>query len=236
MKFLTDILQGLTYNDVAGEINKSINELQFDSRKINEGDLFVAIPGTQVDGHKFIDIAVEKGATVVVGEYIPARLNPQVTYLEVSSSSKALGIMAANFYEHPSSQLKLVGVTGTNGKTSTVTLLHNLFKALQYKAGLLSTVENRVGNQVVTASHTTSDALTINRLLADMVAQGCEFAFMEVSSHAIHQHRIHGLDFAGGVFTNISHDHLDYHQTFKDYIFAKKAFFDEQGNKAFSLS
>jgi UDP-N-acetylmuramoyl-L-alanyl-D-glutamate--2,6-diaminopimelate ligase len=207
----------------------------FDSREAVAGCLFVAVPGTQVDGHTYIPKAVEAGAAAVVCMDFPGNMEETVTYIKVKDSAAALGHIAANFYENPSEELKLVGVTGTNGKTTTVTLLYNLFTSLGYKTGLLSTILTRVGQQNMKASHTTPDAVKINALLRQMADQGCAYAFMEVSSHAVAQNRITGLTFAGGVFTNISHDHLDYHRTFGNYLKAKKKFFDELPSSAFAL-
>lgn len=213
-----------------------INKIEFDSRKIEQNDLFVAIKGTQVDGHNFIQRAIEKGASVIVLETLPVQLNPEIAYLQVKDSAKVIALLAARFYDHPSRKLSLVGITGTNGKTTSVTLLFDLFSSLGYKCGLLSTIENKIGTQQITSTHTTPDALAINALLKEMVDQGCDYAFMEVSSHAVDQQRVAGLQFAGGVFTNISHDHLDYHKTFKAYIEAKKAFFDALPSSAFALT
>lgn len=233
---LNQILKSVTVKTIKGDTEKSVSEIIFDSRKVKAGSLFVAIKGTQVDGHRFIAMAIEKGANVIVCETLPKQLNRAVTYIQVENSSLAMGKMASNLYDNPSSKIKLVGITGTNGKTSTVTLLYRLFSDLGYKVGLLSTVENIIAGQVIPSTHTTPDAVSIQALVAEMVDAGCEFTFMEVSSHAIDQDRIAGLTFAGGLFSNISHDHLDYHKTFKAYIEAKKKFFDNLESSAFALT
>lgn len=222
--------------EVIGDLNVPVPHIEFDSRKVTDGALFIAVRGTITDGHQYIDKAIEKGAKIVVCEDLPAALDSEVTYVKVADSSAALGVMSNNFYDHPSRKLKLVGVTGTNGKSTTVTLLYQLFTALGYKVGLISTIENKIGNSSIVASHTTPDAKTINLLIHKMVLAGCDYAFMEVSSHAIHQKRIAGLYFTGGVFTNITHDHLDYHKTFNEYINVKKAFFDNLTKTAFALT
>ncbi|MCI4648317.1 UDP-N-acetylmuramoyl-L-alanyl-D-glutamate--2,6-diaminopimelate ligase [Phaeodactylibacter sp.] len=218
-----------------GPLGQEVESLQFDSRKVKRGDVFIAIRGTQVDGHDYIASAVEKGATAIIAETLPETLPDHLASVQVADSAKALGEMASLFYGEPSKQLKLVGVTGTNGKTTTVTLLHELFLKLGYKAGLLSTVRNKIGETPLPATHTTPDALSVQALLREMVDAGCDYAFMEVSSHAAHQRRIAGLNFDGAVFTNITHDHLDYHKTFKAYIEAKKMFFDMLPDTAFAL-
>lgn len=212
-----------------------VQGLTFDSRKVLPGYVFIAVTGTLSDGHDFIQKAIDSGATAIVCERLPEAVNETITYVTVKSSAQALGFMAANFFENPSDQLKLVGVTGTNGKTTTVTLLYQLFSALGYNVGLISTVENRIIDEPVPATHTTPDPIQLNELLKKMITAGCTHAFMEVSSHAVHQERIAGLSFAGAMFTNITHDHLDYHQTFENYIKAKKKFFDELGTDAFAL-
>ena len=236
MKILQDILYRAGATEIIGFLDKPVSGIAFDSRKVEEGWLFVAVKGTQVDGHQFIQQVTDKGASVIVCELLPEKIISGTTYVVVKNSSIALGFIASNFYDNPSEKLKLVGVTGTNGKTTTVTLLHSLFIALGYKAGLLSTIVSKVGDDELPASHTTPDAITINNMLSQMVDAGCEFAFMEVSSHAIHQNRIAGLNFTGGVFSNITHDHLDYHKTFSEYLAAKKKFFDELPSQAFALS
>lgn len=233
---LQPILSNVTIEKKIGHANREISTIVFDSRKVEVASLFVAVKGTQVDGHHFIEKAIKSGATVIVCETLPTLLDESILYLKVANSAAALGRLAHNYYEQPSKHLQLIGVTGTNGKTTTVTLLHRLFSELGYKVGLLSTVENKIGQVIIPSTHTTPDAIAINSLLKEMVESGCEYAFMEVSSHAIHQERINGLVFRGGVFTNISHDHLDYHQTFKEYINAKKKFFDDLPKTAFALT
>lgn len=213
----------------------TIANVVFDSRQVQPGDLFVAVSGTQVDGHHFINSAIKQGAVAVVCEALPQNLSTEVAWIKVKSSAYALGQMAANFYGRPSGKLNLVGVTGTNGKTTIVTLLHQLFLNLGYEAGMLSTIVNKVNRKEIITSHTTPDALSINRILSEMVEAGCAYVFMEVSSHAIVQERVAGLQFAGALFTNITHDHLDYHKTFKEYITAKKKLFDDLPKEAFAL-
>ena len=236
MKRLQQILRNIKTAQVIGNLEKSVSSIEFDSRKAIAGSVFFAVKGTQVDGHRFIHSAIANGSSIIVCENLPEDLKSEVTYIRVENSSAALGQAASNFYDNPSKQLKLVGVTGTNGKTTTVTLLYDLFTDLGYKVGLLSTVENKIAGTVIPSTHTTPDAVQLNALIAEMADAGCEFAFMEVSSHAIHQHRITGLEFRGGLFTNISHDHLDYHKTFKEYINAKKMFFDNLDKSAFALT
>ena len=236
MIVLKDILYKVTINAVVGTTNVSINAIQFNSRDIVENDLFVAIKGSLADGHDYIEKAIEQGAIVVVCENLPEEKNEGVSYIKVENSSSALAIMASNFYGNPSANLKLVGVTGTNGKTTIATLLFQLFKNAGYKVGLLSTVVIKVNNQDYKATHTTPDSLTINRYLKQMNDEGVEFCFMEVSSHGIHQKRTEGLEFKGGIFTNLTHDHLDYHDTFADYRDVKKSFFDNLGKNAFALT
>ena len=235
MKKLQDLRTNVSVLEIKGDPNPMVQKLTLDSRQAEQGSLFAALKGYQTDGHQFMDKAIANGATVILLETLPENLDPKVTYVQVANSAEALGWLASNFYNRPSEKLKLVGVTGTNGKTTTVTLLYNLFQALGYKCGLLSTVENRIGQQVVAATHTTPDSIAINALLAEMVEVGCDYAFMEVSSHAAEQRRIAGLQFAGAIFTNISHDHLDYHKTFDNYIKAKKSFFDILQKNAFAL-
>lgn len=235
MKLLKDILYKVSLISTKGDMDININNLVFDSRWVIEGDLFVAMRGTQVDGHDFIDKALERNASCVVCEVLPANLKEDITYVQVVDAAKALGMMAANFYNHPSTKLTLVAVTGTNGKTTMVTLLHQLFSEMGYQTGLLSTVENRINDTVLPATHTTPDAISINQILHQMLDAGCTHCFMEASSHAIVQERTAGLSFAGAIFTNISHDHLDYHKTFDEYIKAKKKLFDELPVSAFAL-
>ena len=235
MKVLSDILKSVKTIQVIGSTEIPITTIIFDSRKVNLGCLFVAVRGTQVDGHEYIQTAIEKGAKGIVCEVIPENINEDIVYIQVEKSSKALGEIASAFYENPSSKLRLVGVTGTNGKTTTVTLLYNLVRKLGYKVGLLSTVRNYIDDKIIEATHTTPDAVQMNKLMKQMLDDGCEYCFMEVSSHAIDQERIAGLDFAGGLFTNITHDHLDYHKTFAEYIKAKKKFFDDLQQGSFAL-
>jgi UDP-N-acetylmuramoyl-L-alanyl-D-glutamate--2,6-diaminopimelate ligase len=233
---LKDILYKVTLNAISGNTSIGINAIDFDSRNIKEGDVFVAIRGTIADGHKYIDLAINNGAIAIICEVIPDKIEDGVTYVEVDDSSKALAIMASNFYDVPSENLKLVGVTGTNGKTTVASLLYQLFKNAGFKVGLLSTVKVLVDNKEYKATHTTPDSLTINKYLREMNEIGVEFCFMEVSSHGIHQKRTEGLHFEGGIFTNLSHDHLDYHKTFAEYRDVKKSFFDSLSPKAFALS
>src|SRR5699024_5572259 len=214
MEILENILKEVPVIDLNGDIRQDVNEPCIDSREMKPGGIFIAIRGTATDGHLFISKAIENGAGVVVCEEMPEKITTDVTYVKVEDTSQACGNIAAAYYGHPSTQLKLVGVTGTNGKTTIVTLLFNLFRDLGYSCGLLSTVRNKIGNQVLESAHTTPDAIHFHRLLAEMVDAGCEYAFAEVSSHAIHQKRIAGLHFAGGIFSNITHEHLDYHKTF----------------------
>lgn len=235
MKKLSDILINVIVEKVIGDNNVLINNISFDSRNVAQGDVFVAVSGTQSDGHKFIQTAIEKGSVVIICEKIPDFISSNITYIHVKDSSKTLGTIASNYFNNPSSKLSLIGITGTNGKTTTATLSYHLTKKLGYKAGLLSTVRNYIDNKEISATHTTPDAVAINKLLAEMVAEGCEYCFMEVSSHAIVQNRISGLTFRGGVFTNITHDHLDYHNTFDEYLKAKKLFFDNLPESAFAL-
>lgn len=236
MKYLSELLEGLAFTELQGSADVEITAVVFDSRKVVPGCLFVAVKGTAVDGHDFIEQAVTDGAAAIICEELPGHTANGGDFLMVQNSAVALGIVASNFYDNPSDQLKLVGVTGTNGKTTIATLLYKLFRELGYKCGLLSTVENQVNGKVVPATHTTPDPVALNSLLADMVAQGCDYCFMEVSSHAVAQHRIDGLTFAGGVFSNLTHDHLDYHKTFDAYLKAKKAFFDGLSKNAFALT
>lgn len=235
MKLLSDILYKVRLEQVTGSTHVAISSVTFDSRKVKKSSLFIATKGTAVDGHDFIEKAITAGAIAIVCEELPASKVESVTYVKVTDSGFALGIIACNFFDNPSEKLKLVGVTGTNGKTTTVTLLFNLFKSLGYSVGLLSTVQNKINQTVIPSTHTTPDALALNELLSAMVEQDCEFVFMEVSSHAVAQNRISGISFTGAVFSNITHDHLDYHKTFDEYIRAKKGFFDYLPATAFSL-
>ena len=235
MKVLSDILKSVKVTQVIGNTEMPVTDIVFDSRKVQLACLFVAVKGTQADGHDFIEQAIKKGAKAIVCEKLPVQKSDEIVFIKLDNSAKALGQLASAFYYTPSSKLKLVGVTGTNGKTTTVTLLYNLFKKLGYKVGLLSTVRNYIDDKVIDASHTTPDAVQINNLMRRMADYGCEYCFMEVSSHAIDQHRIAGLDFAGALFTNITHDHLDYHKTFAEYINTKKRFFDDLKPESFAL-
>lgn len=225
---------GLTLHG-AQDLKAPVVGLGIDSRKIEAGWLYAAMPGTQVDGHDFIGQAIEKGATVVLCRNIPKETLQNVTYVKVEDVPSALGLICSNFYGHPSSQLKLVGTTGTNGKTTVSTLLHNLFSGMGEKCGLISTVENRIGSEIIPSTHTTPDIISLYQLLANMVNQGCTYCFMEVSSHSIDQKRIAGLEFTGAIFTNLTHDHLDYHGTFENYLKAKKTFFDDLPSSAFAI-
>jgi UDP-N-acetylmuramoyl-L-alanyl-D-glutamate--2,6-diaminopimelate ligase len=235
MKVLKDILYKVSLTSTIGDMDREVSSIVFDSRKVSAQTVFVAIAGTQVDGHEFISTALDKGATTIVCEKLPESIVAGVTYVQAVSSAKALGIMASNFYNNPSEEIKVVAVTGTNGKTTSVTLLHQLFVGMGYSTGLLSTVENKINEQVIPATHTTPDAVSVQALLRQMVDQGCTHCFMEASSHAIVQERIAGLKLAGAVFTNITHDHLDYHGTFDEYIKAKKKLFDDLPKDAFAL-
>ncbi|WP_314713595.1 UDP-N-acetylmuramoyl-L-alanyl-D-glutamate--2,6-diaminopimelate ligase [Segatella salivae] len=233
---LNEVLKNITPIKIVGNDNVEITGVNIDSRRIKAGHLFVAIRGTQVDGHQFIDKAIELGADAVLCEELPEKLSDHVTYVQVESTEDAVGKVATLFYGNPSHKLKLVGVTGTNGKTTIATLLYNMFRKFGYKVGLLSTVCNYIDDVEVPANHTTPDPIELNELLAKMVEAGCEYAFMECSSHAIHQKRIGGLKFAGGLFTNLTRDHLDYHKTFENYRNAKKAFFDGLPKDAFAIT
>ncbi len=235
MAILKDILYKVSLVSLSGSTETDVIDVCFDSRKVRKGSLFVAVKGTHVDGHDYIEDVITKGARAVVVEKLPETLHNQIVYVQVENSSRALGIIAGNFYQNPSHRIKLVAVTGTNGKTTVVTLLHQLFRKLGYNTGLLSTVTNKINEEEIAATHTTGDALQINQLLQKMVTSGCTHCFMEASSHAIVQERVAGLQFSGAVFTNISRDHLDYHLTFKDYIDAKKKLFDDLSSSAFAL-
>ncbi len=233
---LSDILYKISLQTVSGKTDIEIDSIEFDSRKVEKGYLFVAIPGTQVDGHDYIEKAIEKGAAAILCERLPETLVEGVAYIQVENAAKAMGFAAANLFDQPSQQMQLVGVTGTNGKTSVATLLFDLFRRLGYKCGLLSTVQNQVEDEVIPSTHTTPDSVSINKLLKLMHSKGCSFVFMEVSSHAVAMERIAGLHFAGGIFTNITQDHLDFHETFRNYIEAKKGFFDQLPKTAFALT
>ncbi len=236
MPALRDILINVPGATTQGDAATEVAGLAIDSRLVQKGFAFIAVKGTISDGHTFIGKAIENGATVVIAEILPAEKVDGVIYVKVKDSATAIGLIADAFYGSPSHQLKVVGVTGTNGKTTTATLLFKLFERLGYKCGLISTVQNQVNDKVITATHTTPDAIAIQALLAEMVSAGCTHVFMEVSSHAIHQQRIAGLRFCGGIFTNITHDHLDYHKTFDEYIRVKKSFFDGLPDNAFALT
>jgi UDP-N-acetylmuramoyl-L-alanyl-D-glutamate--2,6-diaminopimelate ligase len=233
---LAELVNHISYIKITGPVEKEVAGIEFDSRKIVEGSVFVAQKGVHVDGHRFIPTAVQNGSTVIFCEEIPSGFDEKVTFVQVDDSNAALGEVASAFYGLPSSKLKVVGVTGTNGKTSIATLLHRMFLNLGYKAGLISTISYKINETEEVASHTTPDALKIQQLMAAMVDNGCEYCFMEVSSHAVHQQRIAGINFCGGIFTNITHDHLDYHKTFAEYIKAKKMFFDNLSSNAFALT
>ncbi len=235
MNVLKDILYKAGLVEVVGSTQLKISSICFDSRNAVQGALFVAVKGTKTNGHDYIEQAAATGAAAVVCEKFPKQKNPKVTYVKVHDSEAALGIIASNFYDNPSEKLKLVGITGTNGKTTTATLLNNLFLALGYNSGLISTVAYKIGKEEFPATHTTPDAIQLNKLMRQMVDAGCEYCFMEVSSHSVVQKRISGLRFSGGVFTNITHDHLDYHKTFEEYLKAKKKFFDFLDAEAFAL-
>ena len=236
MKLLKDILYKVSVNAVYGDTNVKVAQVDFDSRKVIKDSLFVAQKGTSVDGHLYIDKAISLGATTIICEELPIRLEANITFIQVEDSSKTLAIIASNFYDNPSSKLKLIGVTGTNGKTTVASLLYQLLKKSGYKTGLLSTVQILVDTTVFNATHTTPDSVTINYYLHQMVLLGVDYCFMEVSSHGIHQKRTEGLEFAGGIFTNLSHDHLDYHVSFASYRDVKKSFFDSLPKTAFALT
>ncbi len=236
MNQLKDILYKTNITNVKGLTDIEISSVAFDSREVKPGCVFVAVKGINVDGHNFIDDSIKKGAVAVVCEKFPQNLKDGITYIKVKNSGFALGVLSSNFFNNPSSKLILVGVTGTNGKTTIATLLHQLFILLGYKTGLLSTIQNKINEQDIPATLTTPDALKINEIISKMVDSGCSYCFMEVSSHAIDQNRTAGLDFAGAIFTNITHDHLDYHKTFKNYLKIKKRFFDLLSSSAFALS
>jgi len=236
VKKLSDILYKVQLTALSGSTDVVVHDVQIDSRNAGKGTLFIAVKGSAADGHAFISKAIEKGAVAVVCETVPANPSPNVTYVQVADSAFAAGYIAHAFYNHPTKTIKLVGVTGTNGKTTVATLLYKLFVGLGYTCGLVSTVENIIAGEVVPSTHTTPDAVNLNALLAQMRDEGCEYVFMEVSSHAVHQQRIAGLQFAGGLFSNITHDHLDYHGTFDEYIKAKKAFFDGLPATSFAIT
>ena len=236
MKLLKDILYKVSVNAVYGDTNVKVAQVDFDSRKVVKDSLFVAQIGNSVDGHLYIDKAISLGATTIICEELPIHLEANITFIQVEDSNKTLAIIASNFYDNPSSKLKLIGVTGTNGKTTVASLLYQLLKKSGYKTGLLSTVQILVDTTVFNATHTTPDSVTINSYLHQMVLLGVDYCFMEVSSHGIHQKRTEGLEFAGGIFTNLSHDHLDYHVSFASYRDVKKSFFDSLPKTAFALT
>jgi UDP-N-acetylmuramoyl-L-alanyl-D-glutamate--2,6-diaminopimelate ligase len=233
---LQEILYGVAIKELVGTTNREVTLLAFDSRKVVAGSVFFAIKGTLSDGHSYIAETIDAGADVIICEFLPDHKNADVTYIQVADPSAALGIMASNFYGNPSSKIQLVGITGTNGKTTIATLLFKLFVELGYKVGLISTVQNQINEEIIPATHTTPNPLALNELLDRMVTEGCGYCFMEVSSHAVVQHRIEGVTFAGGVFSNITHDHLDFHGTFDNYIKAKRGFFDSLPKGAFALT
>ncbi len=233
---LRDVLYKVAIRSVLGSTGVEVNDIQIDSRKVKAGNLFIAMKGAGTDGHQFIEKAIQNGAVAIVCEVMPSITIESTVYVQVENSAVAAGWMANNFFGQPSEKMKVIGVTGTNGKTTIATLLYKLFAVLGYKCGLLSTVENHIGDKIVPATHTTPDAISLNQLLKQMADEECTHVFMEVSSHAIHQHRVTGLKFAGGVFSNITHDHLDYHKTFDEYIRVKKSFFDALPSSAFAIS
>jgi UDP-N-acetylmuramoyl-L-alanyl-D-glutamate--2,6-diaminopimelate ligase len=233
---LQDVLYKTAIRSVAGSTGVDINDVQIDSRKVKPGSAFIAVKGSAADGHQFIDKAIANGALVIVCEELPPVQKENVVYVQVENSAAAAGYMAHNFFGKPSEKIKLVGVTGTNGKTTIATLLYKLFTRLGYTCGLISTVENMIAGKIIPATHTTPDAVSLNQLLHQMVEEGCTHVFMETSSHALHQHRVTGLQYAGGIFSNITHDHLDYHKTFDEYIRVKKSFFDTLASSAFAIS
>ena len=234
---LSDLLFGVSIKSVIGDITSvMVEKIEFDSRKVSDSDLFIAIKGVNVDGHSFIDLSVKNGAKSVIVEEIPEKINEEICYVQVDCSSFSMSVVSSNYYDNPSSKIKIVGVTGTNGKTTIVTLLHQLFSELGYPTGMLSTIENKIGTRSVESTHTTGDSLQINKLLSEMVLAGCEYCFMEVSSHAIHQNGVSSLVFEGGIFTNITHEHIDYHKDFKEYISVKKRFFNNLKTSAFALT
>lgn len=236
MAVLQDILYRVNIRSVQGDMAAEIMDIQLDSRKVTENSCFIAIKGQLQDGHVYIDSAIQNGASVIIAEQLPATRKDSITYVQVENSAVAAGYMADNFYSNPSLKMKVTGVTGTNGKTTIATLLFKLFSAAGYKCGLLSTIQNQIGDEIIPASHTTPDAISINALMQQMLSEGCTHVFMECSSHAIHQHRITGLHFSGAVFSNITHDHLDYHKHFEEYIRVKKSFFDNLPSSAFAIS
>ncbi|MEP6683206.1 MAG: UDP-N-acetylmuramoyl-L-alanyl-D-glutamate--2,6-diaminopimelate ligase [Parafilimonas sp.] len=236
MKKLEDILYKVRIIAIHGDRKVGATSIHIDSREVEKFSMFIAVKGEKVDGHNFIESSIDKGAWIIVCEDLPAELKDYITYIQVKNSHEAAAYIAHNFYDEPSQKLKLVGVTGTNGKTTIATLLFKLFSALNYKCGLISTIQNQIANDVIPSTHTTPDAISLNALLKQMADENCTHVFMECSSHAIHQHRITGLHFTGAIFSNITHDHLDYHKTFDEYIRVKKSFFDNLSGDAFALS
>ena len=236
MMKLEEILSGINVVEIKGNITKEISGLEIDSRKIEPGHMFVAVKGTQTDGHAYINKAVEKGASVIVCETYPDNLDSDITYIKVNDTEEVVGKLATAFYGHPTSKLKLIGVTGTNGKTTIATLLYNMFRLFGYKVGLISTVCNYIDDEAIPTEHTTPDPITLNKLLGRMADEGCKYVFMEVSSHSVVQRRIGGLEYSGGIFTNLTRDHLDYHKSFDNYLKAKKTFFDNLPKSAFALT
>ena len=233
---LEEVLNRIPVLEIIGNKNRAISEIIFDSRKAVENALYVAITGTVSDGHAFINSSIEKGVTVILCEILPNEIKEEITYVKVKDTAKTLGHLASNFYGNPSSKLNLIGITGTNGKTSTTTLLFDIFKILGFKSALISTVEYRIDQEIIPSTHTTPDVVRLNQILSEAVDAGCEYAFMEVSSHGIHQHRTEGLQFKIAGFTNITHDHLDYHKTFEEYLKTKKRFFDELSSDAIAIT
>ncbi len=236
MKLLSDILYKCELQAITGSTDVQVENVVLDSRKVVKGSFFMALPGLQADGHDYIPAAIQSGAVAVMCNVLPDNPSEQVTFIKVADTASAMARVASNFYDNPSEKLRVVGITGTNGKTTIATLLHNLFQNKGHKSGLVSTILNKVGDVIIPASHTTPDSISLNALFADMIKDGCEYCFMEVSSHAIHQKRVEGIHFTGGIFTNLTHDHLDYHKTFKEYLTAKKTFFDKLDKKAFAIT
>ena len=233
---LENIINGINVVEIKGNCTKEISDIHIDSRKVEAGHLFIAVKGTQTDGHAYISKAIEKGASAIVCETFPEDIDNNITYIKVADTEDCVGKLATAFYGNPTSKLELIGVTGTNGKTTIATLLYNMFRKFGYKVGLISTVCNYIDDEAIPTEHTTPDPITLNKLLGRMADEGCKYAFMEVSSHSVAQKRIGGLKFAGGIFTNLTRDHLDYHQTVDNYLKAKKAFFDNLPKSAFALT
>ena len=236
MKNLQQLIQSVHLQKTIGDLSVSVSGIEIDSRKVVAGKVFIAIRGVLSDGHLYIQKAIENGAAVIVCETMPAEITKGLTYIQVADTQETAAMMAVEYFDHPSAKMKVVGVTGTNGKTTIATVLFKLFRQLGYRCGLISTVQNQIDDTIIPATHTTPDAISLNALLQNMAEEGCSHVFMECSSHAIHQHRITGLSFAGGIFSNITHDHLDYHKTFDEYIRVKKKFFDNLSASAFAIS